>query len=74
MSKESQKNTLLMVTHSTSTARLVGKHLHDFFNIMTAKDAESAWDALLEIADAVLELGLEPVSRDLRPQLDCRAE
>ncbi len=54
MPKDNQKNTLLLVTRSTSTARLVGKHLHDYFKVMTAEDAESAWDTLLEFSEISL--------------------
>lgn len=54
MSENPQKISLLLVTRSTSTARLVSKHLHDYFNVMTAEDAQSAWDTLLEFSEIAL--------------------
>ena len=54
MSEQAQKTTLLLVTRSNNSARLVGKHLQDYFKVMTAEDAESAWDALLQFSEISL--------------------
>ncbi len=55
------KQTLLLVSSSASAARLVSKHLQQFFSVLTAEDAESAWDSLQEnneISLVICELGL----------------
>ena len=61
MSQESKKQTLLLVTRSSSVARLVSKHLQEYFRVLTAEDAESAWDSLLEFSEislVICDLGL----------------
>lgn len=48
MPKKQAKSVVLLVASSSNNLRLVGQHLEPYFKVMTASDAESAWEALLE--------------------------
>jgi len=48
MSKNQSKSAVLLVASSSNSLKLVGQHLEPYFKVMTAGDAESAWEALLE--------------------------
>jgi len=54
MSETHPKPTVLLVTASSHTGKLVGKHLEEFFTVLTAEDAESAWESILEQRDISL--------------------
>lgn len=48
------KPSILLVAKSTTTVKLIGKHLHDYFSVHSAKDAEAAWEQVLEQRDIAL--------------------
>lgn len=54
MSETHTKPAVLLVTASSHTGKLVSKHLEEFFTVLTAQDAESAWDSILEQRDISL--------------------
>ena len=54
MSQEQQKPAVLLVARSNNSLKLVSKHLEEYFRVMTADDAESAWDSLLEFEHIAL--------------------
>ncbi len=51
---QQQKPAVLLVARSSNSLRLVGKHLQPYFEVLTADDAESAWDSLLESRSVAL--------------------
>ncbi len=58
---QQQKPAVLLVARSSNSLRLIGKHLQPYFEVLTAEDAESAWDSLLasrRIALLISELEL----------------
>ena len=57
MSQELQKPAVLLVARSNNSLKLLGKHLEKYFSVMTADDAESAWDTLLEFGHISLLIG-----------------
>ncbi len=57
MSELQQRPTMLLVAGSANSARLMSKPLHDFFTVLFAEDAESAWDSIIENREIVLLLG-----------------
>jgi len=54
MTEEQQKPGVLLVARSSNNLKLVGKHLGKYFKVLTADDAESAWDSLLELRTIAL--------------------
>jgi hypothetical protein len=59
MTEEIQKPVALLVAKSANSQKLVAKHLHSFFGVVNADDAESAWDCLQEnrcVAQAIARL------------------
>jgi len=50
MSQEQSKPVVLLVAASSNSLKLVSRHLQPYFKVMTASDAESAWDSLLEFS------------------------
>ncbi len=54
MSEEEQKPTVLLVAGSAHNIRLVSKQLDEYFTVLTADDAEAAWDSVLEHSEIVL--------------------
>ena len=57
MTEEKQKPVALLVARSANSLKLVAKHLHSYFGVVTADDAESAWDCLLEDRKIALIIG-----------------
>ena len=51
---QQQKPAVLLVARSSNSLRLIGKHLQPYFEVLTADDAESAWDSLLESRSVAL--------------------
>lgn len=47
MTQEKQKPVALLIATSSNSLKLVGKHLDRYFSVITAEDAESAWESLL---------------------------
>lgn len=61
MSEQKEKPTILLVASSVHSIKLVSKHLQEHFTLLTAEDAEAAWDSLLkdrEIVLVICELGI----------------
>ena len=61
MSEQKEKPTILLVASSVHSIKLVSKHLQEHFALLTAEDAEAAWDLLLmdrEIVLVICELEL----------------
>jgi len=54
MTEDQQKPGVLLVARSSNNLKLVGKHLGKYFKVLTADDAESAWESLLELRSIVL--------------------
>lgn len=54
MTEEQQKPIVLLIASSSNNLRLVGKHLDKYFKVLTADDAESAWDSLSELSSIAL--------------------
>jgi diguanylate cyclase (GGDEF)-like protein len=54
MTEERQKPTILLVAASANSSKLVARHLEAFFTVLTAMDAESAWETLLKHRDITL--------------------
>lgn len=54
MSEQKEKPTILLVASSVHSIKLVSKHLQEHFALLTAEDAEAAWDLLLEDREIVL--------------------
>jgi diguanylate cyclase (GGDEF)-like protein len=54
MSEQKEKPTILLVASSVHSIKLVGKHLQEHFALLTADDAEAAWDLLLKDREIVL--------------------
>jgi two-component system cell cycle response regulator len=54
MSENQPKATLLLACQSAQSTKLISRHLHDYFNLLSASDAESAWELLLENRDVSL--------------------
>lgn len=54
MTEEKHKPVVLLVARSSNSLKLVARHLHGYFSVTTADDAESAWEALLESRRIVL--------------------
>lgn len=48
MPDENTKPSVLLVAQSTMTVKSIGKLLSQYFNIVSANDAQTAWDSLLE--------------------------
>ena len=48
------KSSILLVAKSTTTAKLISKHLGDYFTVQAAKDAESAWEEIIQHRDIAL--------------------
>jgi diguanylate cyclase (GGDEF)-like protein len=57
MTEEIQKPVALLVAKSANSQKLVAKHLHSFFGVVNADDAESAWDCLQENRKIALIIG-----------------
>ena len=61
MSETHTKPSILLIAKSTTTAKLISKHLGDYFTVQVAEDGESAWESILnnrDIALIICELGL----------------
>jgi two-component system cell cycle response regulator len=54
MSEQKEKPTILLVASSVHSIKLVSKHLQEHFALLTADDAEAAWDLLLKDREIVL--------------------
>lgn len=54
MSEQKEKPTILLVASSAHSIKLVSKHLQKHFALLTAEDAEAAWDSLLKDREIVL--------------------
>lgn len=54
MSEQKEKPTILLVASSVHSIKLVSKHLQEHFALLTAEDAEAAWDLLLKDREIVL--------------------
>ena len=54
MTEQKEKPTILLVASSVQSIKLVSKHLQEHFALLTADDAEAAWDLLLKDRDIVL--------------------
>jgi len=54
MSEQKEKPTILLVASSVHSIKLVSKHLQEHFTLLTAEDAEAAWDLLLKDREIVL--------------------
>lgn len=54
MSQEQPKPVVLLAARSSHSLKLVSKHLDPYFKVLTAEDAGSAWDSLLEFRDISL--------------------
>lgn len=54
MSEQKEKPTILLVASSVHSIKLVSKHLQEHFALLTAEDAEAAWDSLLKDREIVL--------------------
>ncbi len=54
MSEQKEKPTILLVASSVLSIKLVSKHLQEHFALLTAEDAEAAWDLLLKDREIVL--------------------
>ncbi len=54
MSEPKEKPTILLVASSVHSIKLVSKHLQEHFALLTAEDAEAAWDLLLKDREIVL--------------------
>lgn len=54
MTEQKEKPTILLVASSVHSIKLVSKHLQEHFTLLTADDAEAAWDLLLKDRDIVL--------------------
>lgn len=54
MSEQKEKPTILLVASSVHSIKLVSKHLQQHFELLTAEDAEAAWDLLLKEREIVL--------------------
>lgn len=54
MSQAQNKPLALLVARSSNSLKLVSRQLEPHFKVMTASDAESAWDALLEFCSITL--------------------
>jgi diguanylate cyclase (GGDEF)-like protein len=54
MSEQKEKPTILLVASSVHSIKLVSKHLQEHFTLLTAEDAEAAWDLLLKEREIVL--------------------
>ena len=54
MTQKQKKPGVLLVARSNNSLRLIGKHLDSHFEVLTAADAETAWDSLLEFRDIAL--------------------
>ena len=54
MSEQIEKPTILLVASSAHSIKLVSKHLQEHFALLTAEDAEAAWDLLLKDREIVL--------------------
>lgn len=54
MSQAQNKPVALLVARSSNSLKLVSRQLEAYFRVMTASDAEAAWDALLEFASISL--------------------
>ena len=48
MSESQHQPLVLLVSKSANSTRLIAKHLRDYFVLLTADDAQSAWDNLLD--------------------------
>jgi CheY-like chemotaxis protein len=57
MTEEKQKPVVLLVAKSANSQKLVAKHLRSYFGVVTAADAESAWDCLQKNRKIVLIIG-----------------
>ena len=51
------KPSILLITQSETSSRLLRKHLLEYFTVVTAEDAEVAWDLLLAQREVVLVIG-----------------
>ena len=51
------KPSILLITRSETSSRLLRKHLLEYFTVGTAEDAEAAWDLLLAQREVVLVIG-----------------
>ncbi len=57
MSQAHNKPLALLLARSSNSLKLVSRQLDPYFKVMTASDAESAWDALLEFSGILLLIG-----------------
>ena len=48
------KPSILSVAKSAITAKLIGKHLGEYFSVQTTEDGDSAWEAILNHRDIAL--------------------
>ena len=54
MPENQQKANLLLACQSAQSAKLISRHLRDYFNLLTVSDAQAAWELLLENRDVSL--------------------
>ncbi len=54
MSENQQKPLILLATDSANGAKLVTRHLDEYFRILVSEDAESTWEAMVEHSDVSL--------------------
>lgn len=45
---------MLLIASSANSLKLVGKHLREYFSVLTAENEEDAWDVMLEQREVVL--------------------